>query len=170
MSGLLPSLEFDRSWQDVFGTVLASIEHGSRNRTVLILTSSKFGPVALDSLAGITFQGRLVLAVLERLHRAPLETVLCEQRPSFVIALEPAQTGIATHGPEIKGEPSLEIASTGLEYTEPGSYSAWTNRNATPTDPQASSITGSIASGLGLPCLVCNPSDLQAALETAFRK
>ena len=166
----MPSLEFDRSWQDVFGTVLASIERGSRKRNVLIFTSSEFGHVALESLSGITFQGRLVLAVLEQLHRAPIETVVRDQAPNFVIALEQAQTAIAAHGPAIQGELSLEMSSTGLEYIEPGSYPAWTNTNALATDPQASSVIASVASSLGLPCLVCNPSDLKLALELAFQK
>jgi hypothetical protein len=163
-------LEFDRSWQDVFGTVLASIEHGSRKRTVLIVTSNEFGPVARDSLAGITFQGRLVLAILEQLHRAPLEAVLRDQAPNFVIALKQTQTGIATYGPAISGEPSFEISSTGLEYAEPGSYPAWTNQIALAGHSQTLSVTGSVASSLGLPCFVCQPSDLQTALELAFQK
>jgi hypothetical protein len=162
--------EFDRSWRDVFGTVLASAEMGSRKRTVLIVASSEIGQVALKSLAEITFQGRMVLAILEHLHAAPLEAVLRDQEPNFVIALEPAQQGIATHGPAIHGEPSLRLTSTGLEYAEPGSYPTWINRNARARDPQASSITASVASSLGLPCLVCNPADLKMALELAFQK
>jgi hypothetical protein len=166
-------LEFDRSWQDAFGTVLACVERGSRKRNLLIVTSSESGQVTLESLPGITFQGRIVLAILDHLHHAPLEAILRNQEPNFVIALEPAQSGIATHGTSIEGNPSLEIASTGLEYAEPGSYPAWANYNALESDPQASSTTGgivgSVASGLGLPCLVCNPSDLKLALEIAFR-
>jgi hypothetical protein len=163
-------LEVDRSWQDAFGTVLACLEFGSRKRNVLIVTSSESGQVVLEALTGIVFQGRIVLAILEHLHTAPLEAVLRDQEPNFVISLEPAQFGIATYGPEIKGEPSLEMASTGIEYAEPGSYPAWTNKDALEVDPQASSITGSVASSLGLPCLVCNPSDLKSALELAFQK
>ena len=163
-------LEFDRSWQDAFGTLLACLEFGSRKRSVLIVTPSGLGQVTLEALAGITFQGRIVLGILEHLHHAPLEAVLRDQNPNFVIALEPAQTGIATHGPEIKGQARLEMASAGIEYAEPGSYPAWTNSNALESDPQASSITASVGSSLGLPCLVCNPSDLKLALETAFQK
>jgi hypothetical protein len=163
-------LEFDRSWQDAFGTVLACVERGSRKRSVLIVTSSEFGRVTLEALSGITFQGRIVVGILEHLHSAPLEAILRDQAPNFVISLEPAQTGIATHGPAIQGEPRLEVASTGLEYAEPGSYPAWTNSNALESDPQASSITASVASSLSLPCLVCGPSDLKLALETAFQK
>ena len=166
----IKSLEFDRSWQDAFGTALACLEFGSRNRNVLIVTSSKFGKEALESLTGITFQGRIVLAILEQLHRAPLEAILRDQNPNFVISLEPAQTGIATHGSAIHGKSSLEIASTGIEYAEPGSYPAWTNSNALESDPQASSVIASVASSLGLPCLVCNPSDLKMALDIAFQK
>jgi hypothetical protein len=162
--------EVDRSWQDAFGTVLASIERGSRKRTVLIVTSSESGKVVLESLAEISFQGRIVLAILEHLHHAPLEAVLRDQEPNLVISLESAQPGLATHGPEIKGEPSLETASTGLEYVEQGSYPAWKNPNALETDPHTSSNVGSVASSLGLSCLVFNPSDLKLALETAFRK
>jgi hypothetical protein len=165
----IKQLEFDRSWQDAFGTILASVERGSRKRTVIIV-SSELSQMTLESLTGITFQGRIVLAILEHWHAAPLEAVLRDQEPNVVIVLESAQIGIATHGSAIDGESSLKTASTGLEYTEPGSYPAWTNQNATPTDPQASSITGSIASGLGLPCLVCNPSDLKTVLEIAFQK
>jgi hypothetical protein len=167
-------LEFDRSWQDAFGTVLACLEFGSRKRNVLIVTSSESAKVVLEALAGVTFQGRIVLAILEHLHGAPLGAVLRDQEPNFVVALEPAQTGIATHGPGIQGEPRVGVASTGLEYSEPGFYPAWTNKNALEIDPQASSITGgivgSVASGLGLPCLVCNPSDLKSALALAFQK
>jgi hypothetical protein len=162
--------EFDRAWQDAFGTLLACLEFGSRKRNVLIVTSSESGNVVLEALAGIAFQGRIVLAILEHLHSAPLEAVLRDQEPNFVIALEPSQTGIATHGPEIDGDQRLETASTGIEYSEPGFYPAWTNKNALEIDPQASSITGSVASSLGLPCLVCNPSDLKLALEKAFQK
>jgi hypothetical protein len=165
-----PSLEFDRSWQDVFGTVLASVEQGSRKQSVLIVTSSSLGQVMLESLTEIAFQGRIVLAILEGLHRAPIEAVLRDQEPNFVIALEQFQTGIATHGPAIQSQARLEISSTSLEYSESGSYSAWKNSNALDSDPQASSITGSVASGLRLPCLVCNPSDLKAALELAFKR
>jgi hypothetical protein len=165
-----PSLEFDRSWQDVFGTVLASVERGSRKQSVLIVTSSSLGQVMLESLTEIAFQGRIVVAILEDLHRAPLEAVLRDQEPNFVIALEQGTTGIATHGPAIQGEPSLEIANTGLEYAEPGSYPAWMNSDALDSDPQASSITGSVVAGLRLPCLVCNPSDLKTALGLAFKR
>ena len=163
-------LEFDRSWQDVFGTLLASTGRGSRKRTVLTFTSSQLGQVTLEALTGITFQGRIVLAILEHSHGAPIEAVLHDQKPNFVVALEPTQHAIATHGPAIHGEQSLEIASTGLEYAEPGSYPAWKNPNALSTDPQASSIIASVVSSLGLPCLVCNPSDLKTALRIAFQK
>lgn len=163
-------LKVDRSWQDAFGTVLASVEQGSRKRNVLIVTSSELSQITLESLAEISFQGRIVLAILEHLHHAPLEVVLRDQAPNFVISLEPAQSGIATQGPDIKGEPSLEIASTGLEYAESGSYLAWKNSNALETDPRTSSNVGSVSSSLGLPCLVCNPSELKTALEIAFQK
>jgi hypothetical protein len=163
-------LEFDRSWQDAFGTLLACLEFGSRKRNVLIVTSSKSGNVALEALAEVAFQGRIVLAILEHLHGAPLEAVLRDQEPNFVIVLEPAQIGIATHGPAIQGEARLEIASTGIEYTESGSYPAWTNKNALEIDPKASSMIASVASSLSLPCLVCNLSDLKLALEIAFQK
>jgi hypothetical protein len=163
-------LEVDRSWQDAFGTVLACLEFGSRKRNVLIVTSSESGQVMVEALAGITFQGRIVLGILEHIHSAPLEAVLRDQEPNFVISLEPGQIGIATHGSAIQGEARLEIASTGIEYTEPGSYPAWTNPNTLESDPKASSVIASIASSLGLPCLVCNPSDLKMALEKAFRK
>jgi hypothetical protein len=162
--------EFERSWQDSFGTILACLEFGSRKRNVLIVTSSASGQVMLESLNQMAFQGRIVLAILEHLHSAPLEAILREQEPNFVIAFEPAQTGIATHGPAIHGQPSLETASTGLEYAEPGTYPAWRNSNALASDPLASSITASVASGLGIPCLVCNPSGLKLALETAYVK
>jgi hypothetical protein len=167
---VIEPLEFDRSWQDAFGTVLACLEFGSRKRNVLIVTSSGLGRVTLESLTGIAFQGRIVLAILEHLHSAPLGAVLRDQEPNFVIALEPAQVGIATHGPAIQGEPRLEVASTGLEYAEPGSYPAWTNPNALESDPQTSSVIASVTSSLGLSCLVCNPSDLKLALELAFQK
>jgi hypothetical protein len=163
-------LELDRSWQDAFGTVLACLEFGSRKRNVLIVTSSGLGRVTLESLTGIAFQGRIVLAFLQHLHRAPLEAVLRDQEPNFVVALEEVTTGIASHGPAINGESRVEIASTGLEYAEPGSYPAWSNSNALESDPRALSITASVASNLSLPCLVCNPSDLKLALEQAFQK
>jgi hypothetical protein len=166
----IETLELDRSWQDAFGTVLACLEFGSHKRNVLIVTSGQLGQVTLEALAGIAFQGRIVLAVVEHLHGAPLEAVLRDQKPNFVISLEPAQIGIATHGPAIQGEALVKIASTGLEYAEPGSYSAWSNSNALESDPQASSVIASVASSLGLPCLVCNPSDLKLALERAFQK
>ena len=163
-------LEFDRSWQDAFGTVLASVEQGSHKRTALIVASSASSQKTLESLTGIMFQGRIVLAILEHLHIAPLEAVLRDQEPNFVIALEPAQTGIATHGPAIQGESNVQIASTGLEYAEPGSYLTWKNPSALETDPQASSVIASVTSSLGLPCLVCNPLGLKTALKIAFQK
>ena len=163
-------LEFDRSWQDAFGTVLASTERGSRKRNVLIFTSCRWGPVTLEALEGIAFQGRIVLAILEHIHNAPLKAVLRDQEPNFVIALEPARTGIATHGPAIHGERSLEMASTGLEYAEPGSYPAWKNSDTSESDPADPSVIASVASSLGFACLVCNPSDLKMALERAFQK
>ena len=166
----MPSPEFDRSWQDAFGSVLASVERGGRQRTVLIVTSSEFAAVMVESLTGITFQGRIVLGILEHSHGAPLEAMLRDQKPNFVITLEPAPPRLATHGPPIHGESSLEVSSTGLEYAEPGSYPAWTNANALATDPQASSVIASVASSLGFHCLVCNPSDLIPALELAFQK
>jgi hypothetical protein len=170
MIHLIKPLEFDRSWQDAFGTILASVERGSRKWTVMVITSSELSQITLDALTDTTFQGRIVLAILEHLHCAPLEAVLRGQEPNFVIALKQTQTGIATHGPVIHGEARLEIASTGLEYAEPGAYTAWTNSNTLTTDPQASSAIASVASDLGLPCLVCNPSDLKTALELAFQK
>jgi hypothetical protein len=163
-------LEFDRSWQDTFGTVLACLEFSSRKRNVLIVTSSELGQVTLEALAEIAFQGRIILAILEHLHRAPLEAILHDQEPNFVIALKQTQTGIASHGPAIQGEARLEMASTGLEYVEPGAYPAWLNSNALESDPQASSVIASVASNLRLPCLVCDPSDLKLALERAFQK
>ena len=166
----IKALEFDRSWQDAFGTVLASAEQGSRKRSVLIFTSSQWGQATLEALEGITFQGRIVLAILEHLHGAPIGAVLRDQEPNFVVALKPTQTGIATHGPAIQGEQRLEITSTNLEYAEPGSYPAWKNSNALLTDPQASSIIASVTSSLEFPCVVCNPSGLKTALRIAFQK
>jgi hypothetical protein len=167
---VIKPLELDRSWQDGFGTILACLEFGSRKRKVLVLTSSELGQVMLEALAGVAFQGRIVLAILEHLHRAPLEAVMRDQEPNFVISLEQAATGLATHGSAIHGESSLEIASTGLEYVELGTYPAWKNINAFESNSHASSVTGSVASSLGHACLVCNPSDLKTALETAFKK
>jgi hypothetical protein len=161
-------LKFDRSWQDAFGTVLASIEQGSRKRTVIVFASCVLSQLTLEALAGITFQGRIVMAILEHLHGAPLEAVMRDQKPNLVVTLEPEQVGIAMHGPAIQGQARLELASTGLEYTEPGTYPAWKNRDAVGSEPHASNVTASVASNLGLPCLVCNPSDLKTALEHLF--
>jgi hypothetical protein len=164
------SLEFDLSWQDAFGSLLASLEHGSHHRSVALITTGNLGQVALEATSGLQFRGRLVLAILEQLHGAPLAAILRDQAPNVVIALEPGGEGIATQGPAIAGNPSLERASTGLEYAEPGSYPAWKNRDALPTDPQASSVIGSVASSLDLPCFVCDPTALKLALERAFER
>jgi hypothetical protein len=168
-------LEFDRSWQDAFGTVLASVERGSRQRSVMVIGSSELGRILLEALgARPTVRGRLILAILEELHAAPLEAVLRDQEPDVVIALEQTQTGPstdgpATHGPAIHGTPSFERASTGLEYIEPGSYPAW--QNPAPISGAAiASVIASVASDRGLRCLVCNPSTLGAALEAAWQK
>ena len=163
-------LEFDRSWQDAFGTVLASVERGSRKQNVLIFTSSRWGQSTLDALEGFAFQGRIILAILEHSHSAPIGAVLWDQEPHFVVALKQSTLGIATHGPAIQGESNVQIASTGLEYAELGSYPAWKNPNALLTDPSSSSMIASVASSLGFPCLVCSPSGLKTALEQAFQK
>ena len=116
-----------------------------------------------------SFKGRIILAILEHLHTAPLEVLIKANQPNIVLALEPNCAGIATRGAAIITKPEQVTTSTGITYLEPGNYEAWTagHLESEPnTNLEYPSIAASVAASLKIPCAACNLTHLPNLLET----
>ena len=116
-----------------------------------------------------SFKGRIILAILEEMHTAPLEAVIRANQPKIVIALEPNCAGVATRGAAINTESEQITSSTGITYLEPERYEAWTAAHLEPaltTNLEYPSIAASVASSLKIPCAVCDLAHLPKLLET----
>ncbi len=116
-----------------------------------------------------SFKGRIILAVLERLHTAPLEALIKTNNPNIVIALEPNCPGMATRGAAMTIQPEQVSSITGMTYFEFGHYQAWTAghlESATEFKLEYSSIAASVAASLKIPCAACDLGHLSGLLET----
>jgi hypothetical protein len=170
--GLRPSptnKTIHRSWLDEFGTLIATLEGRSGGGNIMVIAELENSENTLQVLQAMpSFKGRIILAILEQLHAAPLEAVIKANNPNMVIALEPSCTGVATRGEAITTKPEQVTSSTGMTYVEPGHYQAWTARvleselNAT---LEYSSIAASVASSLKKPCAACDLTHLPGLLE-----
>jgi hypothetical protein len=116
-----------------------------------------------------SFKGRILMAILEHLHAAPLEAVIKANNPNIVIALEENCAGIATRGAAITTKAEQVTASTGATYLEFGQYEPWTSGHLEPefkTSLECPSIAASVASSLKIPCAACDLAHLTGLLET----
>ena len=165
----------NRVWTDVFGSAICTFEGGYGGRVALVAVGLECGPGlgnrALEQLLILPrFKGRIGLAVLNRLHAAPVTHAIGQLEASVVIALEDAQ-GIATRGPGATIQAGQFISTTGLEYAESGEYKAWDAGWLAPKlegTLERASVTASIASGLGLATAACGFHDLEYTILTAL--
>jgi hypothetical protein len=159
-----------RSWQDEFGTLIATLEGRSGGLGVMVIAALEDAESALNALQTVpSFKGRMILAVLEQLHTAPLEMVIKANQPNIVIALEPSCLGITTRGAAINTQSEQVTSSTGMTYVEPGQYLAWTAGHLEPelnSNLEHPSIAASVASSLKIPCAACDLTHLPKLLET----
>jgi hypothetical protein len=115
-----------------------------------------------------SFKGRILLAIPEQLHAAPLEAVIKANQPNIIIALEMNCAGVATRGIAITAQPEQVTTSTGMTYFEPGDYQAWTAGHLEPAltaNLEHPSIAASIASSLKISCAACDLTHLPKLLE-----
>jgi hypothetical protein len=159
-----------RSWLDEFGTLIATLEGRSGGRSIMVIAKLEDAENTLTILLALpSFKGRIILAILEQLHTAPLEMVMNANNPNIVIALEPNCTGIATRGAAMTTQSDQITSSTGITYLETGNYEAWTAGHLEPaltTDLEYSSIPASVATNLKIPCATCDLEHLPYLLET----
>ena len=158
-----------RSWTDEFGTLIATLEGRSGGRSVMVIAQLEDAEKMLRALQEISgFKGRILFAVLEHLHTAPLEAILRANTPNIVIALEMNCAGIATRGSGIKLKTAHITSSTGASYLEPGAYKAWTGgqlEQEIQSSLEYPSIAASVASSLKIPCAACDLEHLKGLLE-----
>jgi hypothetical protein len=158
-----------RSWTDEFGTLVATLEGRSGGRNLMVIAPLEHAENILVELQTLpSFKGRIVLAILEHLHAAPLEAVIKANQSSIVIALEPNCAGIATRGAAITTQPEQVTSSTDMTYVEPGNYQAWTAGHLEPaieSNLEYPSIAASVASSLKIPCAACDLKHLPDLLE-----
>jgi hypothetical protein len=165
-----PTNAIHRSWMDEFGTLIATLEGRSGGRGIMVIAALENAKNTLQILQAVpNFKGRIVLAVLEHFHAAPLEAVIKANQPTIVIALEAECAGVATRGAAIKTQPEQITSSTGMSYSEPGNYPTWTAGHLEPvitTDLEYPSIATSVAASLKIPCAACDLVHLPGLLET----
>jgi hypothetical protein len=165
-----PTNAIHRSWIDEFGSLIATLEGRSGGRSIMVIAALENTEHTLQSLQVLpSFKGRIILAILEQLHAAPLEAVIKANQPNIVIALEPNCSGIATQGTGITIKPVQITTSTGMTYLESGSYEAWSAgylEQAFNTKLEHPSIAASIATSLKIPCAACDLGHLPRLLET----
>ncbi len=165
-----PTHAIHRSWSDEFGTLIATLEGRSGGRSLMVIADLENAENTLQVLQSVSsFKGRMILAIPEQLHAAPLEAVIKANQPNLVIALEPNCIGIAMGGTAITTQAEQFTSSTGMTYLESGNYEAWTSGiieselNATLEYP---SIAASVAFSLNIPCAACDLTNLPGLLET----
>lgn len=165
----------NRVWTDAFGSAICTLEGGYGGRVALIAVGLESGPDlgnrALEQLLILPrFKGRIGLAVLNRLHAAPIAHAIRQLEARVVISLEGVQ-GIATRGPGVRIQAGQFTSSTGLEYAESGEYSAWEAGWLAPKLEGAlerASVSASLASSQGLATAACGLNDLEYTLLTAL--
>jgi hypothetical protein len=164
-----PTNAIHRSWTDEFGTLIATLEGRSGGRGIMVIAALEHAENTLQALQTMpSFKGRILLAIPEQLHSAPLETVMNANNPNMVIALEPNCAGIATRGTAITTQPQQITSSTGIMYLEAGVYEAWTAGHLEPaltTNLSHPSIAASVAANLKKPCAACDLRHLPGLLE-----
>jgi hypothetical protein len=150
--------------------LIATLEGRSGGRNIMIVARLENAENTLHVLQTVpSFKGRIILAILEQLHAAPLEMVMNANNPNLVIALEPDCAGIATRGTAITTKTEQVTTSTGMTYFEPGNYAAWTSGHLEPelnATLEYPSIAASVASSLKIPCAACDLTHLPSLLET----
>jgi hypothetical protein len=165
-----PTNVIHRSWTDEFGSLIATLEGRSGGRSIMVIATLENAENTLQVLQTMpSFKGRIILAVLEQLHVAPLEEVIKANQPNIMIALETNCAGIATRGAAITTKPEQVSSSTGMTYVEPGNYQAWTAGYLEPaieSNLEYSSIAASVAASLKIPCAACDLGHLPKLLET----
>lgn len=136
----------------------------------MVISALEYAENTLQVLQAIpSFKGRILLAVLEQLHAAPLEVLIKANQPDIVVSLEMNCAGIATRGGAITTQPKQVTSSTGMAYLEPRHYPAWTAGHLEPAitpNLECPSIPASVAASLKTPCAVCNLASLPNLLES----
>ncbi len=164
-----PTNTIHRSWLDEFGTLIATLEGRSGGRSIMVITKLENAENTLQVLQTLpSFKGRILLAILEQFHAAPLEAVIKANQPNIVIALEPDCAGIATRGAAITTKPEQFTTSTGMTYLETGNYEAWTAGHLEPAitiDLEYPSIAASVAWNFKIPCAASDLGHLPNLLE-----
>jgi hypothetical protein len=199
-SELLESLSRDleilsehlRAAIDEFGTLLCYLE-GHRGGSTLLLHAPYTEAIpVLQSLNGLVFRGRLLLALdpsplsptLEELPlsgptRPPLEHLLKTHRPNRLLLAFPGE-GLGVHFPGGKETPGgwkpLEAleeplvlhvqAPTGLVYKEVRAYAAWESPPLPLSLPQGEGpYLGAVGRALGIPTYGVGLVNLRLSLE-----
>ena len=148
-----------RSWQDEFGTAMLALEGGLGGQTTVIVAPLEVAASALEAVHSLAaFRGRLVLAVPEAMHAAPLLHAIQTTQAQAVIALGGAR--LACAGPALSLEPGAFAASTGLTYANPPGLPAWSSgrllerlRDLEPGESE--NLAASAAAALGVDAMAC---------------
>jgi hypothetical protein len=166
--GLKPH-QISRSWSDEFGSLIATLEGRTGGRKLMVIVRLEDAKSALQIVQSTSsFKGRILFAVLEHLHAAPLVSVFRNNQPNVVVALEPNCAGIAIRGAGIRLESEQMTASTGTSYSETGRYAVWSSKpleSKITSTLQCSSVTASVASNLKIACATCDLAHLPGLLE-----
>jgi hypothetical protein len=162
----------NRVWTDAFGSALCTFEGGYGGRVLAVMVNLQTNPdLALEQLSNLPrFKGRIGLAVLEYLHAAPIANAIRQLEASVVISLEDIE-GIAVKGPALRLEAGMFTPSTGLEYAESGTYTAWNAGWLMPkieSTLEHASVTASLGASLGLASVVCGLPDLERTVLLAL--
>lgn len=160
----------NRAWVDAFGSAICTIEGGFGGRVALVVTTPELATDALEQLTRLPkFKGRVGLAVMERLHAAPINHAIRQLGANVVIGLGPMQ-GTATRGPGVHVESGRFTACSDLEYVESSDYDGWdAGWLAEKLEGQeASSVVSSMAAAQGLATATCGIGDLERVLVAAF--
>ncbi|MDW8016908.1 MAG: hypothetical protein RMI36_03655 [Thermus sp.] len=185
-----------RAGLDEFGTLLCYLEGGRGGRTTLLHAPYEEALPVLQALNGLSFRGRLLLALdpsplsptreevpLSGPTRAPLEHLLERTRPDRLLLAFPGEGLGLTYpgGKETQaGWGSLEApgtalvlhveAPTGLTYREVRAYGPWESPPLPLDLPQGEGpYLGGVGRALGIPTYGVGLVNLRASLEALLR-
>jgi hypothetical protein len=187
--------EHARAALDEFGTLLAYLEGGRGGGTTLLHAPYTEAIPVLQALNGLTFRGRILLALdpsplsptleerpLTGPTRSPLEHLLEVHRPQRLLLAFPGEgLGVRFSGGKetqegwrslsAEGEPLIlhVQAPTGLTYKEIRAYEAWESPPLPLSLPQGEGpYLGAVGRALGIPTYGVGMLDLRANLEAVL--
>ncbi|WP_337844164.1 hypothetical protein [Thermus sp.] len=188
--------EHVRAGLDPFGTLFAYLEGGRGGGTVLLHAPYQEALPVLQALNGLTFRGRILLALdpsplsrtlegrpLSGPAAAPLAHLLVQFRPQRLLLAFPGEgLGLSFPGGketeegwrplEAEGEPlSLQVeAPTGLVYQERRLYPPWrTEKPPVDLPEEPGPYWGAVGWALGVPTYGVGLVNLRANLEALLR-